>query len=279
MANNPTPYAILNGNLLPAAEAGFPVHHQSLVDAFGIYESVKVKGGRFFHLNHHLQRLAQSSGILGVDLPASLDEIKNWARALMATAEGGNGMLRIVIYGNDGKHEAVCGLYVKPWPTYGPKYYQQGVAVITFEGERTRPLAKSTNCLAQTLARKQAQRQGAHEALLVNRHGHVTEGTTSNLLVVKGGELLRPLSGSALEGVTENVIAQLAAGLELTVRRSALPRADIAGWDEAFVTSTHRHLIPIRQVDDSALPACPGPITGQLMAAFAGYDRTQGWED
>lgn len=279
MPQKPTPYVVLNGKLLLAEEAGFPVHHQSLVDSFGIYESVKVKEGRFFHMGRHLQRLQRSADILELELPAPLDEIWQWARDLVATVRDGNGMLRIVAYGDDGVHEAVCGLYVKPWPTFARPLYEHGAAVITFEGERTRPLAKSTNCLAQALARRQAHKVGAHEGLLVDRHGHVTEGTTSNLLVVKDGEILRPLPGTALEGVTEGITLQLAAEMGIPVRQAALPLADVRTWDEAFITSTHRPIIPIGRVDDVSLPPAPGPITQRLMAAYAEYDASQGWEE
>ncbi|MEI2688343.1 MAG: aminotransferase class IV [Anaerolineae bacterium] len=81
MPNTPTPYAIVNGHLLPASQAGFPAHHQSLVDSFGIYETVLVQAGRFFHLERHLNRLGQSAEILGLDLPAPVAEIGHWGAA------------------------------------------------------------------------------------------------------------------------------------------------------------------------------------------------------
>jgi branched-chain amino acid aminotransferase len=147
------------------------------------------------------------------------------------------------------------------------------------EGERFQPLAKSTNCLAQALARSKAHAAGAHEGLIVDRYGHITEGSTSNLLAVRGGALLRPLPGTALEGVTEGVMLQLAAELGVPVQFAPLPLADVPTWDEAFITSTNRRIIPLRQIDDVALPASPGPITRQLMTAFRAYETSQGWED
>ncbi len=278
MTNTPTPFAILNGELLPAGQAGFPVYHQSLVDSFGIYETVLVQNGRFFHLDQHMNRLGQSAEILALDLPASLEEIAHWVRRLAATMQTNCGLLRIVAYGSDGVHGPVCGLYVKPCPQHQPAVFEQGVAAVTSEGERFQPLAKSTNCLAQALARSKAHAAGAHEGLIVDRHGHITEGSTSNLLAVRGGVLLRPLAGTALEGVTEGVTLQLAAGLGIPVQFAPLPLADVPTWDEAFITSTNRRIIPVRQIDDVALPASPGPITRQLMAAFRAYEAEQGWE-
>jgi branched-chain amino acid aminotransferase len=279
MTTLPTPFAILNGELLPASQAGFPAHHQSLVDSFGIYETVLVQNGRFFHLDRHMNRLGQSAEILALDLPAPLEEISDWVRRLAATLQTPCGLLRIVAYGNDGVHGPVCGLYVKPCPQHQPAVFEQGVAAVTSAGERFQPLAKSTNCLAQALARSKAHAAGAHEGLIVDRYGHITEGSTSNLLAVRGGVLLRPLPGTALEGVTEGVMLQLAAELGLPVEFAPLPLGEVPTWDEAFITSTNRRIIPIRRIDDVALPASPGPVTRQLMAAFRAYEATQGWED
>lgn len=278
MTNTPTPFAILNGELLPAGQAGFPAHHQSLVDSFGIYETVLVQNGRFFQLDRHMNRLGQSAEILALDLPAPLEEIADWARRLAATMQTPCGLLRIVAYGSDGVHGPVCGLYVKPCPQHKAATFEQGVAAVTSEGERFRPLAKSTNCLAQALARSKAHAAGAHEGLIVDRHGHITEGSTSNLLAVRDGVLLRPLAGTALEGVTEGVTLQLAAELGIPVQLAPLPVADVPTWDEVFITSTNRRIIPLRQIDDVALPASPGPITSRLMGAFRAYEASQGWE-
>lgn len=279
MQQLPTPFAIVNGDLLPAAQAGFSVHHQSLVDAFGIYETVLVENGRFFHLGRHLRRLSRSAELLALALPAPVEEIGAWARRLVATMETDCGLLRIVAFGGDGVHGPECGLYVKPCPPHKREMYEQGVAVVTSAGERFQPLAKSTNCLAQAMARFKAQAAAAHEGIIVDHHGHVTEGSTSNILVVHEGALLRPLAGTALDGVTEGITLQLAGELGIPVHFVALPLAEAATWDEAFLTSTNRRIMPIRQIDHLTLPAAPGPVTARLMAAFRRYEASQGWED
>ncbi|MFZ2487023.1 MAG: aminotransferase class IV [Anaerolineae bacterium] len=278
MSNSPSPYIILNGELILARENGFPVSSQSLVDAFGIYETILIEQGRFFHLQQHLLRLEQSAQLLNLDLPAPVAEIGNWARRLAATMTSPCGLLRIVSYGSDGVHGPVGALYLKPCPTHGPEFYAEGVAVVSSEGERFRPLAKSTNCLAQTMARFKANAVGAHEGLIVDRHGHITEGTTCNVLAVRNGQVLRPLAGTALDGITEEITLQLAGELGIPVTYTALPLAEVDTWDEAFITSTHRRIVPISHVDHIALPASPGPITRRLIAAYRAYEAKQGWE-
>ncbi|MEA3337731.1 MAG: aminotransferase class IV [Chloroflexota bacterium] len=269
---------IVNGAMQPADQAGFPVFHQSLVDSFGIYETIKFEKGRFFHLSWHMERLGQSAEILGLDLPAPVEEIAEWSRRLAATWHGTDGMLRIVAYGSDGVNPAVCGLYYKPPIIHPERFYKAGAWAISSEGERTWPLAKSTNCLAQTMARRKAGSLGAQEGLIVDRHGNITEGSTSNILAVRDGVLLRPLEGTALAGVTEGIVLQLAQDLAIPVQHTTLPLNEVPTWDEAFITSTNRRALPLRQIDDVLLPTCPGPVTGQLMAGYLDYEAQHGWE-
>ncbi len=276
MQPSPTPYAILNGELLPADQAGFHVANQSLVDSFGIYETIKVEEGRFFHRDWHLQRLGESARILNLELPASLEEIGEWCRRLADTSSG-FGLLRIVAYGSDGVHGPQCSVYMKPQPHLADALFDPGVWLVTSEGERIWPLAKSTNCLAQALARFKAQSQGAYEGLIVDRHGHITEGSTCNLLAVRDGVLLRPLEGTALEGVTENIAVELAVAAGIPVQRTVLPLAELASWDEAFITSTNRRIMPVRQIDETVLRSSPGPVARSLMTAFHEYEKTRGW--
>ena len=167
---------------------------------------------------------------------------------------------------------------MKPQPRLPAEIFEQGVRVVTSEGERFRPLAKSTNCLAQAMARFKAHRLGAHEGLIVDRFGHITEGSTSNLLVSRDGEILRPLPGTALEGVTEGIVLELAGQLGIPVRSTPLPLTEVSTWTEAVITSSNRRIIPVRQIDDMVVAASPGPITRRLMEAFRRYEAMQGWE-
>jgi len=274
----PTSQVIVNGAMQPAAAGGFPVQHQSIVDAFGIYETVLAERGRLFHLDWHLQRLGQSAEILALDLPASLAEIGEWCRRLLATTAEGDALVRIVAFGSDGVNPPVASVYAKPRPRHPTAFTEEGIYVATGAGERLHPLAKSTNCLAQALVRRQAWKLGAHEGLLVDRFGHVTEGTTCNVMVVRGGDLLRPPAGTTLAGVTEGVVVQLAGALGIPVREAALPLAEASTWDEVFITSTNRRIFPVRRFDDLTLASSPGPVTRRLMAAFRDYEATLGWE-
>ena len=121
------------------------------------------------------------------------------------------------------------------------------------------------------LARKTALAAHAHDALLVDRQGHITEGSNCNVFVVIDQQLIAPPAGTILEGTVMARTLALATELEISCRRHPLAVADLHRWDEAFLTSTRRGILPIRQVDEQ--PLSPNrPITQRLMAAYEAWE-------
>ncbi len=162
------------------------------------------------------------------------------------------------------------------WPeaprAFPAEMYQQGVGAVTFQGERALPHAKSLNTLVNHLARMNAGKAGEHEGLLVDRHRCVTEGSTSNLFVVQDGVLLTAPDEDVLAGVTQLELLKLAGELGLPVLQRPLPLAERVHWNEAFLTSTSRHVLPLVRIDGQPIAdGRPGPITRRLHQAFEAH--------
>ncbi len=150
--------------------------------------------------------------------------------------------------------------------------FTQGVGAVSYRGERALPHAKSLNTLVNHMARVRALQAGEHEGLLVNRHGCVTEGSSSNLFVVQAGVLVTPPVEDVLAGVTQEEVLKLAARLAIPVERRPLPLSDLGQWNEAFLTSTSRHVLPLVRLDGQPIGAGrSGPITKTLRAAFEAH--------
>ncbi|MBZ0093109.1 MAG: aminotransferase class IV, partial [Sulfuricellaceae bacterium] len=131
------------------------------------------------------------------------------------------------------------------------------------------PRIKSLNYLNHILARMEARRSGAQEAILLNGAGHVAEGSADNVFVVRDGVLYTPpTSDGALEGVTRGVVMELARQRGLPLREASLAPYDLYTADEVFLTGTGAELIPVREVDGRAMTACPGPVFRALQADF-----------
>jgi branched-subunit amino acid aminotransferase/4-amino-4-deoxychorismate lyase len=153
--------------------------------------------------------------------------------------------------------------------------FEQGVGAVSHPGERALPQAKSLNTLVNHMARVRAQQAGEHEGLLVNRHGCLTEGSSSNLFVVQAGVLITPPVEDVLTGVTQEEVLKLAARLAIPVERRPLPLAELARWDEAFLTSTSRHVLPLVRLDGQPIGSgCPGSTAKALRAAFEAHFAT-----
>ena len=259
------PIAMRNGDLIPAERAAIPVTASALYGALGVYETVEIVGRRPFRLHQHLQRLEASARASGFTLNPPPERVAEWIPPLLDANDVEECLLRVVLV-DLGEPQATYFLYLMRPPNYPPEWYERGVPVTTFEGERSFPLIKSLNTLVPGLARKKAASLGVHDALLIDHQGNVTEGTNCNVFAVIDGTLVTAPYGAALEGVTLSIVLDIARDLGIPTERRPLPASEIPRWQEAFLTSTRRHVLPISRVDEH--PMTVGPITRALMKGY-----------
>jgi branched-chain amino acid aminotransferase len=279
-------FASIDGRIVPGEEARVSVLDNGFMFGDGAYETLRTYAGRPFHLGRHLRRLRASVERLGFAIP--LDDAQMAARldALLGRASHGESYVRIVAtrgVGDISYHfERVTGptivMVAKPYEPLPESAYTEGLAAALVSIRRNSPSAldpaiKSVNLLNNILAVREAQARGAAEAILLNERGEVAEGASSNVFVVSGGALLTPpLSAGLLEGITRGVVLELASCLGLEAREATLQPADLAGAEEAFITSSLREIAPLRAIDGRPVGSgLPGPITLRLLGAFRGY--------
>jgi branched-chain amino acid aminotransferase len=153
--------------------------------------------------------------------------------------------------------------------------YDQGLEVITAATVRNHPAAlspriKSLNYLNNILAKIEAVQAGCIEAVMLNNHGYVTECTGDNLFIVRNGRVATPpLHAGILEGITRNLVADLARDAGYPVDETDLTRHDLYIADECFLTGTAAEVIPVTRIDARPIgEGRPGPVTRQLITAF-----------
>lgn len=262
-------FVSLNGNLLAPAEAHVSIFNPAIFDAFGVYESVQQYQGVIFRLDDHLARLAASADAINLKLPAPLSEIADWTQAILTANECRDALIRMFALGPTTGYHAELFIWPEAPRTLSAEVARQGVGAITYSGERALPHAKSLNTLVNHMARVAAQAAGEHEGLLVNRDGCLTEGASSNLFVVQDGVLLTAPEEEVLAGVTQLEVLRLAEQMAIPVLQRPLPLAGMPYWEESFLTSTSRHVLPLVRLDGRLIGSGePGPITRQLQAAF-----------
>jgi branched-chain amino acid aminotransferase len=247
--------ACLDGAVLPAADAVVPATDEGLLRGDGVFEVLRLYGGRPFALEEHLERLALSAANLR--LPLDLDAIRADVERLLGAAAGepDPGMLRIVV--TRGGHRL---LLTESLPAHAPTIR---LATVTYAPVRLLDGIKSLSYAANMLATRLAQEQGADEALLVTPHGRVLEAPTSSILWVAGGRVLTPpLSDHVLASITRALTIELAGAEERSCTLGELLAAD-----EAFLVSTTRELQPVASVDGRAIAGGqPGPVALDLAA-------------
>lgn len=264
-------YVSHDGQLIPPTQACVSVFNPAIYGAYGVYESMQVVHGAAFAQNAHLERLAHSADVLGLVLPADLDTIGAWIAEVLAVNGLADCTLRLFAVGGEDGRESSVYIWPQPPTVYPPDYFTLGASAITFEAQRYLPEAKSLNTLSSFMAQRLARVAGVHEALL-HHNGCLTEGSNSNLFAVVDGVVRTPPRREVLAGVTRDIVLQLAAQRALALQEVRLPLADLPRWQECFITSSSRHIMPITMIDGRPVDGGRvGPLTQQLMQAFEAY--------
>ena len=279
----------LDGRLVPPGEARISVFDRGFLQGESVYEVLRTYGGRAYEEERHLARLASSAARVGLDLPWDAARLATEVGRTLAASRGedppapgaapwnaGERSVRIVMTRGGG--EAVPAVapaaVIIAEPIHAPPLaaYLEGVRLEVVEVDRSGvdASAKTGNRLSHALALRAARAAGAHEALFADARGQVTEGASSNLFCVRGGQLCTPpLAAGILEGVTRGAVLALARAEGLPVEEAPLSVADLRGADELFITSTAREILPVARLGDRPVGAGrPGPLTGRLHRAF-----------
>ncbi len=249
--------AILDGTISEASEARIPVTDEGFLRGDGVFEVIRLYGGRPFALGDHLARMGRSAANLRLSI--DLDAMRADAEALLERNDVADAALRLVVTRGGHRLGIVEQLMALP----------DTLALGTVEYAPTRVLdgVKSLSYAANVLARRLAQERGADEALLVTPHGRVLEGPTTTFVCSLDGETLvtPPLSEHILDSITRQRLFAVC-----DVGERVIARDDLAGVREAFMASTLREVHPVHAIDELRLGA-PGPLTQEAAARIRAH--------
>jgi branched-chain amino acid aminotransferase len=275
----------MNGELVDWADAKVHVGVHGLHYGSGVFEGIRCydtpSGPAVFRLDDHMKRLANSAKLLYMDLPYSVQELREATFELI----GANGLAEcylrpIAFYGygelgvaaRDNPVDTVIMSW--PWGAYlGEEGLSQGIRakISTWQriGANVIPhVAKATGVyLNSMLAVTEANRAGYDEAILLTAEGTVADGSGENIFVIRDGEIFTPaLSTSILPGITRDTVIQIAQDLGYRVTETNIIRSDLYLADEVFMCGTAAEVTPLRSVDDHELGV--GPITLEIQGAY-----------
>lgn len=280
-----TDFFAINGRVVPAAEATISVLDLGFLRGVGAFETLRTYGGHPHALGDHLRRLWESAAAFGIqpffseaDVRRLLAEIRN---------KSGHAELRANFVVSPGEHTTgVFGAGKPTWviiarDVHAPpdSSYEQGVTAVTFDATRHLPTLKTTNYLVGKTGLALAEKAGAHEAFYVSPEGYVTEGVTSNVLIVQGKRLMTPVA-DCLPGITKGGVRPLAEAAGLVWYECNLTRDDLYTADEVWITSAVRELMPVVAVDGKPIhDGRVGPWAKRLRAEYRAHCISEALQD
>ncbi len=243
-------YFSRNGEVLPISEATVPLGDIHYAYGFGVYETIRVSQARPRFLEAHCKRLMESARIIALGHSFSPEFVAQSTEDLIIKNEVENCNIKILLLGGSTPETAALNMLCLN-PRYpNRKLYKEGAHTITKELERPFPHAKTLNMLPSYLAHREAKAAGAFDALLINRHGSITEGTSTNIFALKDRTIFSPPEADILLGVTRDNVLKTARENGFKVKAKELKLADIRQYDNLFLTSTSAKIMPVRSVDD-----------------------------
>ena len=257
----PPALCVLDGEVLPAAEATISVLDEGLLRGDGVFEGLRLTAGELYALDEHLARMTRSAANLR--LPLDVDAVRADVEALVAAAGPVDGIVRTLVT-RGGRRITLLEAH----PDAG-----ESVALrsITYTPTRVLDGVKSLSYGANMLARRLAREEGADDALLCTPHGRVLEGPTQAFFCVVEGELVTPpLSDHILDSITRRVVLEVS---EATERVVTIEEA--RGASEAWLSSSSRDVLPVRAIDGRTLggdgAVVPGPVAQRVAEAAAAH--------
>jgi branched-chain amino acid aminotransferase len=269
----------VNGTFVPAKEAALPLNDLGIVRGYGVFDLLRTYGTTPFRLRDHIHRLENSARQIALKLPWSTEQLEEIVTQSYRRNEIPDASIRIVVTGGpssnfmtpQGNPSLVVMVHpVAPYPT---SYYVEGCKATSTLIEHTMATVKSLNYIGAIVAMEEASKSGAVEAIYLDTQDRLTEGTRSNLFVVRGNLLITPRE-AVLKGITRQVVLEIAAD-EFEVVEGPIHYQDLDTFDEAFLTSTTKELLPLIQIDEHLIGSGkPGPKTKRLTELFQAYVRS-----
>lgn len=268
---------LYNDRLIDREEVRIDIEDRGYQFGDGVYEVVSIYNGQIFRLKEHLERLQYCVNQMSMTLPVKLSHLEENLHKLIEMHNVTNGQIYFQVtrgyaprnhpFPQDAKPVLTGYVTRKPRPV---AFMKQGVSAITTDDIRwLRCDIKSLNLLGSVMAKQKAAEQNAYEAIL-HRSGTVTEGSSSNLFMMKGGKLhTHPLDNFILGGITRIVALEIAEQIGVDVVERPFTLEELFEADEVFVTSTTSEIMPIVSIDGKKVSdGSPGPITQRLQEQF-----------
>lgn len=273
----------VDGKLHPKDDARISVFDHGFLYGDGVFEGIRVYEGNVFRLKEHIERLYRSAKTLALEIGMTQDEMMQAVCDTVAANEQRDAYIRLVISrgpGDLGIDPANCSrptivIIVASIKLYPQEFYEKGVPLVTSHVRRIPIQAldvriKSLNYLNNIMAKLDARRAGAIEAVMLNHQGRVAECTADNIFIWSNGTLKTPdLLEGALGGITRDAVLDIAKAQGIPAVETKMGLHDLYNADEVFLTGTGAEIVPVVMIDGRTIgTGKPGAMTQRILAEF-----------
>ncbi|MGR3973118.1 MAG: aminotransferase class IV [Candidatus Rhabdochlamydia sp.] len=270
-----------NDQWILLSEAKLPLTDLSITRGYAIFDYLRTYHRRPFHLADHLQRLKKSADQVHLTLPYSFEHITALIHEGIAQTSFAEVSIKILLTAGGSQDHffpencpQFC-IIMMPLPSVNPAHKEQGIHVITTRLLRVLPQVKSTCYLSALIALHQVKKHQVDDAVYVNAQEEILEGLTSNIFAVRQGCLITPESLEILPGITREIVKQCALP-DIPVKIEPLPLAHFKDWDEMFITSSTKEVMPIVTFDHAPIgKGKVGPYTQEMIRRFHLYTQNK----
>ena len=281
----------IDGQVVKDEDAKVSVLDHGLLYGDGLFEGIRVRAGRVFRLEQHLARLAVGARAIGLELPYSAADQARIVTDTVRSFGQKEAYVRLIVTRGEGplgvdpttctKPTVIC--IVAEIGLFSAEQRERGLSMITSSYRRPNPdvqdvAIKTLNYLGSALAKQEAKKRGADEALFLNQSGRVAEAAVANIFALHGRSLLTPpaLDG-CLEGINRGAILEIASNLGFSVAERSLGRRDLFAADEVFLTGSGAGVIGVRSLDGQAIGrGRTGEVTLELEGRHRALAESEG---
>ena len=263
----PTPIVYINGLFWTIDKANISVLDRGFTHGDGLFETMRVYSGKIFRLEHHLDRLFQSARSILIELPITRNEIRSAIYAALKLNGLSNSIVRLTVTRGeldsgvnvDYSSPPTIVILVKPVKAISKKTYKEGIGIKLYKKSaiRTQGISnkiKSCNYLSNIILRENALRENFFEAVLLDHNHNVTEGTISNIFIIKNNQLKTPIVNEfVLGGIIRQAILELCLENNIPFKEDLITERELYEADELFLTNSAIEILPVRNINHHKL--------------------------
>ena len=262
-----TPIVYINGLFWTIDKANISVLDRGFTYGDGLFETMRVYSGKIFRLEHHLDRLFQSARSILIELPITRNEIRSAIYAALKLNGLSNSIVRLTVTRGeldsgvnvDYSSPPTIVILVKPVKAISKKTYKEGIGIKLYKKSaiRTQGISnkiKSCNYLSNIILRENALKENFFEAILLDHNHNVTEGTISNIFIIKNRQLKTPIANEfVLSGIIRQAILDLCLENNIPFKEDRITERELYEADELFLTNSAIEILPVRNINHHKL--------------------------